>query len=96
MSARDTAALNAAENAAREGDAREERRRQLLWSGMLQTAQGPSPCVVVDISRGGAHVARAPSVAVGQSVTLKVRGLGMFRGKVVWCDTGDLGIAFAT
>lgn len=95
MLPRDTAALAAAKSPARPVEAREDRRRQILWSGMLQTARGPFQCVVVDISRGGARVAHAPAVGIGQAVTLLVTGLGMFRGTVIWCETGNLGIEFA-
>jgi PilZ domain len=74
---------------------REARRRQLLWSGVLQTARGPVQCIVVDISEGGARLSAAAAVAVGQSVTLKVQGMGMYRGSVVWTEAGTIGVKFA-
>jgi hypothetical protein len=74
---------------------REARRRQLLWSGVLQTARGPVQCIVVDISEGGARLSLGASVAVGQSVTLKVQGMGMYRGSVVWTEDGAIGVRFA-
>lgn len=75
-------------------DDREDRRRQLLWSGILQTASGPVQCIVVDISRGGARLTAAASVRIGQAVTLKVAGMGMFRGSVVWAERGTIGVKF--
>jgi predicted phosphoribosyltransferase len=51
-------------------DDREERRRQLLWSGILQTARGPVQCIVIDISRGGARLTAAAAVKIGQAVSL--------------------------
>jgi hypothetical protein len=75
-------------------DDREDRRRQLLWSGILQTARGPVHCVVIDISRGGARLSAAAAVKIGQSVTLLVAGLGMYRGTVVWVQDGTIGLKF--
>jgi hypothetical protein len=75
-------------------DDREERRRQLLWSGILQTARGPVQCIVVDMSHGGARLTAAAFVTVGQAVTLKVAGMGMFRGTVVWAEQGTIGVKF--
>jgi hypothetical protein len=76
-------------------DERQDRRRQLLWSGVLQTARGPAQCTVVDISHGGARVSVGSAVGAGQAVTLVVTGLGMFRGTVVWSEGGTIGIEFA-
>ena len=75
-------------------DDRTDRRRHLLWSGMLQTARGPAQCTVIDISRGGARLSAAASVTVGQSVTLLVTGMGLFRGAVVWTEPGTIGVKF--
>ena len=76
-------------------DDREDRRRQLLWSGILQTACGPVQCIVVDISRSGARLSAGAAVKVGQAVTLLVAGMGMFRGTVVWAESGTIGLKFA-
>ena len=75
-------------------DERQDRRRQLLWSGVLQTARGPAQCTVIDISQGGARISVAAAVERGQAVTLVVTGLGMFRGTVVWTDGANIGIEF--
>ncbi|HXQ50505.1 MAG TPA: PilZ domain-containing protein [Stellaceae bacterium] len=74
---------------------REARRRQLLWSGVLQTARGPVQCIVIDISEGGARLSAGAVVNVGQSVTLMVQGMGMYRGSVVWTEAGTIGVKFA-
>jgi len=87
-------AMDANASAPARYDDREDRRRQLLWSGILQTARGPVQCIVVDISRGGARLTAAALVTVGQSVTLKVAGVGMFRGTVVWSVDGTIGVQF--
>jgi len=76
-------------------DARRDTRRQLLWSGVLQTARGPCQCLVVDLSRGGAKVSLATPVKTGQPVTLVVTGIGTYRGTVIWWENGSLGIKFA-
>ena len=75
-------------------DDREDRRRQLLWSGILQTARGPVQCIVIDISRGGARLSAAAAVKTGQAVTLLVAGMGMYRGTVVWSEAGTIGLQF--
>jgi PilZ domain len=72
-----------------------ERRGQLLWSGVLQTARGPVQCLVVDISPGGARLSLGAAVAAGEAVTLMVAGKGMFRGRVAWAEPGLVGVAFA-
>lgn len=89
------AAMSAAETPAQPIDERQDRRRQLLWSGVLQTARGPAQCTVVDISHGGARVSVAAAVNPGQAVTLVVTGLGLYRGMVVWSEGGTIGIEFA-
>jgi hypothetical protein len=89
------AAMAASDTPVQPADARQDRRRQLLWSGVLQTARGPAQCTVVDISHGGARVSVASAVERGQAVTLVVTGLGMYRGTVVWSEGGAIGIEFA-
>jgi PilZ domain len=76
-------------------DQREDRRRQITWSGVLQTARGPCQCLVNDISSGGARLSLGAAVNTGQHVTLLVTGLGMYRGTVVWAEAGNVGIRFA-
>jgi hypothetical protein len=76
-------------------DSAEERRDHLVWGGVLQTARGPVPCRVADLSRGGARLSVSTEFPVGQSVTLIVTGIGTFRGAVIWADAGQLGLQFA-
>ncbi len=78
-----------------EAGERTERRRQLLWSGVLQTARGPVQCIVADISQGGARLSLGAAVAQGEAVTLMVAGMGMFRGTIAWAEPGTVGVAFA-
>lgn len=61
----------------------------------MQTARGPCPCIVVEISRGGARVSGVAPVETGQPVTLLVSGMGLYRGTVVWRESGSFGISFA-
>jgi hypothetical protein len=72
-----------------------ERQRQLLWSGMLQTARGPVQCIVAELSAAGARLTTGADLTAGQSVTLFITGIGMFRGTVAWAETGMVGVAFA-
>lgn len=89
------AAMSASDTPVQPLDERQDRRRQLLWSGVLQTARGPAQCTVVDISRGGARVSVVTTVDAGQAVTLVVTGLGMYRGTVVWSEGSTIGIEFS-
>jgi hypothetical protein len=75
-------------------DPRDERRRKFLWSGVLQTARGPMPCLVAELSRGGARLSLATELAIGQAVTLVVAGSGSFRGSVAWTEAGSVGLEF--
>ena len=72
-----------------------ERQRQLLWSGVLQTARGPVQCIVAELSAGGARLTTGADLVAGQAVTLFITGIGMFRGTVAWAETGMVGVAFA-
>lgn len=91
---RDIAAV-AADRTASPIESREDRRRQILWSGVLQSARGPCNCLITDISSGGARISAVTSVEIGQAVTLIVTGLGLFRGSVVWTEPGTIGIRFS-
>ncbi len=76
-------------------ESRRDARRQLLWKGVLQTAQEPHACIVADLSPGGAKLLLNAPLKVGQPVTLLVAGLGAYRGSVVWEESGAIGISFA-
>jgi PilZ domain len=82
-------------NTAAAGETAEERRRQLLWSGVLQTSRGPVQCLVLDISSGGARLSVGAAVGSGEAVTLMVAGKGMYRGTIAWAEAGVIGVAFA-
>lgn len=73
-----------------------DHRRQLLWSGVLQSARGPVQCLVVDISERGARLSvGAAELALGQAVTLMVSGMGLFRGSIVSAERGTVGVRFS-
>jgi hypothetical protein len=78
-----------------EANERGARQRQLLWSGMLQTAHGPVQCIVAELSAGGARLTTGADLVAGQAVTLFITGIGMFRGTVAWAEAGMVGVAFA-
>jgi hypothetical protein len=77
-------------------DDRADRRRQILWSGVLQSPRGPIHCLVTDISRGGARLSVSAETGLkpGQAVTLMVTGMGHFRGTIAWTESGAIGIRF--
>jgi hypothetical protein len=72
-------------------DRREEPKR-VLWRGILQTAEGPFPCVVLDLTLDGAKLALQHPLRRDQAVTLMLGALGTFRGAVLWEEGGTLGI----
>lgn len=76
-------------------ETRKETRRQILWSAVLQTARGPSPCLVTEISTSGARLSSGAALKPGQNVTLVVAAMGSFRGTVMWNEAGQVGLEFA-
>ncbi|MGH7088105.1 MAG: PilZ domain-containing protein [Stellaceae bacterium] len=75
---------------------RTDRPRQLLWSGVLQSARGPVQCLVVDISERGARLSvGAAELPLGQAVTLMVAGMGLFRGSIISAESGTVGVRFS-
>lgn len=76
------------------GDRRRHTRHRLLWSGMLQTADGPYPCIVLDISLGGAMVSLPRAPRRGDPVSLVLGPLGAFRGELVWQKDRVVGVSF--
>lgn len=73
---------------------RRDPRRRMLWSGTLQTVDGPYPCIVLDLSLGGARVSLHRAPRRGDPVSLVLGPLGAFRGELVWERDGAAGISF--
>jgi hypothetical protein len=73
---------------------RRNARRRVLWRGILQTTGGPQPCLVLDLSLGGARLSLKQGPCRDQPVTLMLGALGRFRGIVVWTQDDHLGIRF--
>jgi hypothetical protein len=79
-------------------DGRSERRgrprRHVLWRGVLQTVDGPFPCLVLNVSLGGAKLAVRTEIEPDRDVTLMLGALGVFPAIVVWTEGGAVGIRF--
>ncbi len=75
-------------------DRRRSARRHVLWRGVLQTGTGPYPCLVLNVSLGGAKLAVKAALKVDQPVTLMLGALGTFRAVVVWAEVEDAGVRF--
>lgn len=73
---------------------RERPRRHVLWRGMLQTIEGPHPCLVLNVSLGGAKLAVRTDLASNREVTLMLGALGVFRAVIIWVENGAVGIRF--
>jgi hypothetical protein len=64
------------------------------WRGVLQTVDGPFPCLVYDLSLNGARLSLNHCPTRDRTVTLMLGALGTFRGSVVAEEGGMLGIRF--
>ena len=63
---------------------------QLTLAGMVE----PRTVRVRNLSPGGLMAEYAGRVAIGDAVTVDVRGIGATAGRIAWIAEGRLGIAF--
>jgi len=81
--------------AAMGAERRRHRRKAVLWSARVETRSGPSDCIILDLSLGGAKVkATGTSVPARQVVTLVIDRFGALRAEVVWSRMGHMGLRF--
>lgn len=73
---------------------RRHRRVSLLWSAQVTSAEGESPCTILNLSASGARIRLAGSVSCPDSIELESPRLGACAGRVVWRRGQMLGIAF--
>jgi pilus assembly protein CpaF len=69
-------------------------RKAVLWSATLSARGEKSECRIVNISTTGAKVRTSAELAVGEQITLVIRTLGEFRGRIVWAGGGEIGVHF--
>jgi PilZ domain len=63
------------------------------WPAELTWTTGGCVCTVLDVSSWGAKV-RAEQVPQGQSVSLRIDGVGVVPATVVWRNDGVAGVQF--
>jgi pilus assembly protein CpaF len=69
-------------------------RKAVLWSATLIAHGDKSECRIVNISTTGAKVRSSADLAIGEQITLVIRTLGEFRGRIVWAGGGEVGVHF--
>jgi len=85
----------AAADASGEPDGDRKRDSLFLLARMQLAGQGPVHEVRVrNLSEGGLMAEYPRTVAVGTPVALDMRGIGEIAGRVAWCESQRLGIAF--
>lgn len=73
---------------------RERPRRHVLWRGVLQTKEAQHPCLVLNVSLGGAKLAVRTDLASDREVTLMLGALGTFPAVIIWVENGAVGVRF--
>lgn len=79
-------------------DRRVHTRHPVMWSGTLSAETAFDryrlDCTIRNVSISGVHVLVDREVAAESAVTLKIRGVGEFRGRVARADGDSLGVRF--
>ena len=75
-----------------------ERRRYertpVSLAGTLICDDALNSCAVLDLSQGGAMLSSTHAIPMNHPVRLKVDQVGVFVGRVTWCNTDHMGISF--
>ena len=74
---------------------RRYKRKPVLWSARVELRTGPSECIILDLSLGGAKIktTHAP-IPAHQVVTLVIDRFGALRAEVAWSRMGHMGLRF--
>jgi len=74
---------------------RRHQRKTVLWSARVESKDGPSDCIILDLSLGGAKIKTdAAPVSAHQTVMLVIDRFGALRAEVVWSRRGHMGLRF--
>ena len=73
---------------------RQHKRKPVLWAARIESMNGPSDCIILDLSLGGAKLRSQAQVKSRQKVTLVIDRFGALRAEVVWARQGHLGLRF--
>ena len=75
-------------------EGRIQERFTIVWAGGLEYGDQVVPCVLLNVSEGGAMIRTALPVKPGSSVMLWSHQLGRLDSRVVWQDSNDIGLRF--
>ena len=75
-------------------DRRIHKRKPVLWSARLECDKGVTPCIILDLSAGGAKLRGTTPAGNREPVSLVIERLGKLRAEVMWARMGLLGIRF--
>ena len=75
---------------------RAHRRKPTLWEGRLDTDVGVFPCVVLNVSHGGALVQVEAPLLPTERASLMIERFGSLAAQIVWqiVELGKVGIRF--
>jgi hypothetical protein len=74
---------------------RSNKRKPVLWAARLESKDGSAPCIILDLSMGGAKLRGISPSRVRQPITLVIDRFGSLHGEVVWARMGLLGMSFS-
>ncbi|HZT51090.1 MAG TPA: PilZ domain-containing protein [Stellaceae bacterium] len=75
-------------------DRRQHKRKPVLWAARIETQDGPSDCIILDLSLGGAKLRSAAEVAAQDMITLVIDRFGALNAEVMWARSGKMGVRF--
>jgi hypothetical protein len=73
---------------------RRHKRKPVLWSARVESETGTAPCIILDLSLGGARLRVPPQAKANQPVTLVIDRFGAINAVVAWCHSGEMGLRF--
>ncbi|MGF1639573.1 MAG: PilZ domain-containing protein [Rhodospirillales bacterium] len=77
---------------------RKHPRYPVMWSGTLSSDSAFDlyvlDCRISNFSISGVHVLVERTLVAGRPVTLDIRGVGAFKGRIAWADGDRIGVAF--
>jgi len=75
-------------------DRRLHKRKPVLWSARIESRDGNTPCIILDLSAGGAKLRGSAPVSRKDHVKLVIDRFGSLRAEVMWARMGLLGLRF--
>jgi hypothetical protein len=74
---------------------RKHKRKPVLWSARIEARDEIVPCIILDLSLGGAKLkGQAASARTRDRVMLVIDRFGAIPAEVVWSRSGHMGLRF--